>query len=282
MSKRNYDKLDIIAFGEHLLRTEDLDPIYSALVRMEMSAQKRGLWLLSYWIFYHAGVASYLADADTTEEFWLRYRVAADNHLPTPAGDRWPRGHERRHMRGRNAEKTFDHLFRRYRNAPEDFVGAVQASTCGEVMKKVQTHVGFGPWIGFKVADMLERVYGYEVSFDRAEVFIFKDPKKAALLFWKEQTKQPENAKPRDEQQVLKQVVDYLIGEFAVNRRWMAPPTRDRLVGIQEIETILCKWKSHLNGHYPLGNDITEIRAGLQPWLEHSETAQQFLEAMPG
>jgi hypothetical protein len=42
-----------------------------------------------------------------------------------------------------------------------------------------------------------------------------------------------------------------------------APPRFERRINIQEIETILCKWKSHINGHYFVGKDIQEIRHGL-------------------
>jgi hypothetical protein len=270
---RNYEKLDIKEFGEHLLRSRDLDPIYCALVDSKMSRTQLHRWLLAYWVFYHAGVAP--------ATYWGRMKMAALNLEPTPFGARWPRGHERRHMRGRNAVEAFDGLVQRYMDAPERFVEAVTDSTCGGVMRKVQFHRGFGPWIGFKVADMLERVCGEVVSFEHAEVFVFKDPKQAALLLWRKRNGLPENAKPRDEQFVLESVVRHLINEFANENRWTAPPSGDRPVGLQEVETILCKWKSHLNGHYPLNNDINEIRAGLQPWLQHSETARVFLEAMP-
>ena len=55
----------------------------------------------------------------------------------------------------------------------------------------------------------------------------------------------------------------------------------ERPVGLQEVETILCKWKSHMNGHYPLNNDIMEIRHGLKDWLPVSALARAFYDAMP-
>jgi len=283
MGVRDYKRLGIIAFGEHLLKTGDLDPIYVALSRMDLTTTARNRWLLAYWTFYHAGVASYMADSADADEFWLRMETAGANlaAAPTPFGERWPRGHERRHMRGHNALKCIGGLKDRYRDTPENFVPVCQAPTCKEVMAVVEEHMGFGPWIGFKVADMLERVCGIPVSFERAEVFIFKDPKKAALLFWRRSQGMPEGAKPRDEQAILEMVVQHLIKEFAEIRGHKAPPAHDRPVGIQEVETVLCKWKSHLNGHYPLNNDIVEIGDGLKPWLQHSNIAQQFAEAMP-
>jgi hypothetical protein len=280
VSSRSYNKLNILPFGEQLLASGDLDPIYIALVNAQFDPVRLKRWLLVYWTFYHAGVASYLVDAPTTEGFWERWRIAAINVEPTPSGGRWPRGHERRHMRGLNAEKCWEAMMGRYFERPEAFVEhcVPEPTPCRDVMKRVREHVQFGPWIGFKVADMTERVLGTPVDFTDAEVFMFDDPKKAALLLWRLSQGLPEGAKPKDEKRALELVVHFLITSLD---KHLAPPRLDRPVGLQEVETILCKWKSHLNGHYPLNNDIIEIRDGLQPFLAHSETAQQFLAAMP-
>lgn len=279
---RQYPKLGINHFGAELLRSGDLDPVYVALVKSQLPLDRLKRWMLVYWTFYHCGVASYIVDAETHDEFWERWRWAALNveAHPTPFGARWPRGHERRHMRGANAEKCWEAMMGRYFEAPERFVDVCVPgpTTCREVMKLVRQHVQFGPWIGFKVADMTERVLGIPVDFSNSEVFMFDDPKKAALLFWRKSQNLPELAKPKDEARVLELVVHYLVTSFA---EFKAPPHFDRPVGLQEVETILCKWKSHLNGHYPLNNDITEIRAGLMPWLPYSETARCFYGAMP-
>ena len=77
---------------------------------------------------------------------------------------------------------------------------------------------------------------------------------------------------------VLPKVLDYLLGEFS---GFKAPPLSDRAVNIQEVETVLCKWKSHMNGHYPLLNDIVDIRSGLEPWTGKCSAARAFLSHMP-
>lgn len=286
-----YTKLNIIPFGEHLLKSGDLDPLYIALVKANLERDYLKRWLLVYWTFYSAGVASFIADAPTTDLFWERWRVAAVNEEPTPFGMRWARGHERRHMRGEAALACWKELSGRYRDNPEGFVDHCvplrsfmdknnpdKPVTCGEVMTRVKGHAQFGPWIGFKVADMAERVLGIKVDFTAAEVFIFKDPRKAALLLWRLSQGLPEGAKPRDEARVLELAVHYLTTAFSDH---LAPPLYDRPVGLQEVETVLCKWKSHLNNHYPLNNDIRDIRNGLHPWRNHSETARQLWVTMP-
>ena len=146
------------------------------------------------------------------------------------------------------------------------------------VSKRAQTHRGFGPWIGFKIADMIDRCLDIPVSFDNAAVFMFDDPTEAALKLWRHKSRLPETAKPKDKDAVINEVVQYLIHEF---KDLPAPPYGDRPVNVQEVETVLCKWKSHCNGHYPLNNDIVEIRTGCLPWAEVCTTAKEFLEVFP-
>ena len=159
-----------------------------------------------------------------------------------------------------------------------DIVGCGVALDVGTVMKRAQAHYLFGPWISFKVADMIDRVLGYHVDFDHGHMFMFKDPVKAALMLWRQHNKLGDNAKPKDQSYVLELVVANLSAMFMTHT---APPLHDRPVGFQEIETILCKWKSHMNGHYPLWNDIDEINHGIDPWTTCSEAAAAFAVAMP-
>lgn len=297
---RNYTKLSIEEFGRHLLESGDLDPIYIALCRMKLDPVTLNRWLLAYWCCYDAGVACWLAAAETPASYWERMQCVARNEdtEPPPIGGRWKRGHERRHWRGLNALKSLACLRERYPYRPEDMASycahgelpgqqvLATQTTCYEVVKRAREHVGFGPWIGFKVADMAERVMGVSVSFDAAEVFLFDSPREAALTLFDQMT--PKQVRENDvfesldglfsERRKIEIVINYLSNTFKVHN---APPHDDRPLNVQEIETILCKYKSHLSGHYPLFNDIREIREGLAPWIDHSLLAHQFLRAMP-
>lgn len=278
-----YPILSIYEFGEQLLLTKDIDPVYVALENSGWSKVTKARWCLAYWCLYNAGVASYIAEDEA--EFWRRLRLAADNTTPAPTGGRWPRGKERRHWRGEQALFSYMDLLKRYAREPEAFVATVGSMNTFEqsplafkaVSDRVQEHTGFGPWMAFKIADMLEQVFHVPVNFDNAAVFMFKDPKEAALRFWRRQLKLPEMAKPRNERESINSVVAHLTGFFD----GFDAPNGRRKVGLQEIETILCKWKSHENGHYPPGNDLHELRSGLQPWVPHSKLAAQLLECVP-
>lgn len=283
---RSYPRLNIIEFGQHLLDTNDLDPIYVALTEVGWPDDKIQRWLVAYWCYYNAGVASYMCSFKG-EEFWHRMMVAAKNEQPTPLGTRWARGSERRHFRGQQATKAVTELIEKYQDAPEamaaycTFWGTKENVEFTDVTNRIQGHRGFGPWIGFKVADMADRVAGTPVNFSEAAVFMFKDPVQAALRLWREHTKVPESAKPKNKQQeqrIIHQVLEYLENNLGDR---LAPPSYERKLNLQEYETILCKWKSHMNGHYPLNNDIVEIREGLEDWISHSKEAAEFLSAMP-
>lgn len=288
---RTYPRLNIEEFGRQLITSGDLDPIYIALIQSGFSKPQLQRWLIAYWCYYNAGVASFLSEAEGWE-FWRWMAVAAENTEECPAGGRWARGHERRHFRARIATTAVASLRERYGARPEDMVEyvarqpaeirggdlCVEPLTVREVSKRAQEHHAFGPWIGFKVADMVDRCLGVRVTFDNAHIFMFKDPEEAALKLWRLKQRLPDTAKPKDKEQVLGAVTDYLIKEFAGLK---APPLADRPINIQEVETVLCKWKSHMNGHYPLNNDIDEINEGLDHWSPHCASARLFRSAMP-
>lgn len=288
MAGRKYERLPIETFGRHLIKSGDLDPVYIGLVEAQWDEAKLAKWLIAYWCFYSTGVACY-ASEQNTQAFWQTLFVAAKNEQETPIGGRWPRGHERRHARGVQGLKMVQGLYDRYKDDPKHMVNYVCSGSYiyaddpkgvpyDRVAKAVMEHTLFGPWIGFKICDMVDRVLGIPVSFENGHVFMFKDPVKAAVMLWREKYNLPEGAKPKDKNVVLSGVVDMLCKEFADLE---APPYNDRSIGLQEVETVLCKWKSHMNGHYPLNNDIDEIRDGLEAWGAVSPAAKEMLYHTP-
>lgn len=284
--KPSYEVLGIEQFGHELLTSGDLDPVYLMLQGLESSVLSR--FCVAYWCLYHCGAAAYIADSEDPTEFWSRLGEAASNTggAPTPDG-RWPRGKERRHWRGANASKSFADLFERYVK-PEDFVEAIRTlarDTRHEptilpfkfVDKLVQSHVGFGSWIAFKVGDMAEQCLGIPVDFSQAEVFMFDTPKDAARLLVKRRMGIPDDAAVHIKDGAIAKVVGYLVEHFAT----YPAPNGKRRVNLQEVETILCKWKSHCSGHYPLYNDIGEVTEQLGQWRHHSATARELYDKIP-
>lgn len=275
MPKRSYDRLTVEKFGHQLIVSGDLDPVYIALHRCAFTFDVLSKWLIGYWCLYHCGAASFLAE-QSDADFWDTLMLAARNEAPAPTGGRWPRASERRHWRGQQAMRSVEDLSF-YRGTPAELVESLWDGDMdfASVSKRVQAWRGFGPWIAFKVADMLDRVMGRPVDFDEAAVFMFKDPRKAALMQWR--VYHPEQADIGPPEEAIRHVVNRLIGTFS---NLKAPPDYRRPIGLQEVETVLCKWKSHMNGHYPLFNDTDEINEGMVNWLPHSDVAKAFAKNM--
>lgn len=275
-----YDKLSIVDFGRELLKTNDLDPVYVALYGLKWDQDQIKRWLVAYWCFYHCGFASYISEFEGNQ-YWDEMMTAAENNTKSPAGGRWPRGAERRHFRGRAATDGIAMLRTRY-DRPESMIDyiiheTIEPQPFKTVCARVREHSAFGPWIGFKVCDMLDRVLDVPIDFDQAAIFMFKDPVKAVEMLWRQQTGYGEKARPKDLNAVITQVVAWLTEEF---KDFKAPPIYDRPVSLQEVETVLCKWKSHMNGHYPLRKDTREITEGLAPWAGYT-SVREFRDLMP-
>jgi hypothetical protein len=250
--------IDYITFGRNLLDTYDLDPLYVILADINMPERMLKRFLLAYWIFYSAGVAAKVAESKDFFGTLIQGDI-----------DHWPRGHERRHLRGNNFKNCMTNLML-YHAKPETLVDCMTyGKNFQSIAVEVQKFCGFGPWISWKIADMTERVLCKPVDFSNAELGVYRDPVKgAALIKFGDQ----KHAITTDE---LYNVVKQLLKDF---KGYMAPPYQDRPLNIQEIETILCKYKSYVNGHYPLGNDTMDIYHGLQGWGDLAQQLSVSLE----
>lgn len=262
--------LTVEEFGQRLIETGDLDPVYVGLVGAYLPTSQLERWLLAYWCFYHAGAASWLSEHEGAD-FWRWMYDAAANDIPPPPkhNQRWPRAAERRHFRGEKCVRAVEDLRQVY-GAPEAPVRDLRTCQRGEqIVMRVRGWPQFGPWIAFKAADMMERCAGSSIDFASDLGLMYAEPREALDILAEERA-------PR----TAPMIWDDLLRHF---RGWTAPPrqrrgTAARECGPQEVETVLCKWKSHRAGHYRVGKDIKEVREGLHGW---GETAARMLAAMP-
>lgn len=279
MSSRSYPRVGVKEFGHQLLRTQDLDPIYTALegFRHTRGDHQARRWAVAYWCFYHAGVASVISEYKG-KGFWRFMMDAAVNNgsCPYTQDGRWPRGRERRHFRGKNGIAAVAHLQANFED-PEDIVDYLTrgGSDFAAVSKAAQSLVGFGPWISWKVADMLDRCLGVPVDFAGCDLMMYRDPAQAAGMVFSHLFPDATGVQEAEARRIAVAALRGVFGEE------LAPPTFDRPVDIQELETILCKWKAHVNGFYPPGEDTHEIRAGLAPWVKVCHSAGVFLAYLP-
>lgn len=235
-------KMDVYEFGRKLLETNDLDPVYVILYHARLAPHKLCRWLLAYWCFYHVGTASWITHC---EDYWVAMETAAGSK-------EFPRSRERRHFRGRQAKSSVSWL--KARGVELLFRPIIGRDlTIDALVQYVGTWRGFGPWISFKVADMLERLGLCRVRFTNDAMFMFDSPRQGAYLTW--------------DLYGAGNVSDpYTWGVNSVLNRLKhldAPPGYERKVNVQEVETVLCKWKSYMYGHYHLGEDIEATRHGL-------------------
>lgn len=265
-------KMDIHEFGDALIRTRDLDPVYCGLYEAALPRDQLCRLLLSYWCFYHLGAAAWMSE-HYGADFWHAMDVAARNEDASPLGGRWPRAAERRHFRG---QKCVEAVRWFSQQEPEIWVEQMVFDLYGAgltdriIMDRVQCWPMFGPWIAFKCADMAERCLGVPVQFDPDLGLMYAEPRKALDILAEEQGG-PDCVSVGPEGWY-----SHLLEYFGRHR---APPAMDRACGPQEAETVLCKWKSHMNGYYPVGKDIHEQRVALAGW---GKTADRLLAVYPG
>ena len=255
----------IFKFGDRLIATGDLDPVYIAIVGAQLDTPQLARVLIAYWCFYHLGAAAWLSEQG--KDFWDAMTVAAENTEPAPrpappsVTQRWPRSSERRHFRGPKCVAAVRALSR---SAPEDLIGGLaRRRTAGDVINAVMKWPMFGPWIGFKAADMLDRCAGVAIRFPDDTCLMYAEPAAAITML------------AQSEGQTREHIYAGLRSYFAKRK---APPKGDRRCGVQEVETICCKWKSMRGGHYHIGKDITEVRHALLGW---GDTAQRMRTHMP-
>ena len=234
-------------FGTDLIMSYDLDPVYPVIVATNMDDDMRKRCCLAYWCFYHLGVASMIAER-SSEYFYSEMRSQVTNKCP--------RGMERRYFYGNLAWNTIEGLEKF--GSPEEVVDMMTQHSCFQSVNiAAQSFYGFGDWIAWKIADMADRVLQIELDFSDTNLNIYKDPKQGAAY-------------------ILTGDKKYLITEDELNgvvgdmetyySGLLAPPFQDRPINIQEVETVLCKYKAHCLGFYPYGNDTIHIAKALKGW----------------
>lgn len=231
-------------FGKTLIESEDIDPIYSILNEAALPPDRVSAWCAAYWLFYHAGVASAASESDDPWGYLLKGYAG------------FPRGMERRHFRGAKGVDAIVWLSRRFGH-PIQFVGWLfsGADDYDQVKARALNVPMFGDWICWKLADMGERVLGYQFRFEDKDLAMYKDPVQGAALVltgdWRAEIAASE----------VKDVVKALRAALPLK----APPKFDRLVNVQEVETVLCKFKANRKGFYPIGKDSKDIAHALDP-----------------
>jgi hypothetical protein len=142
-------------------------------------------------------------------------------------------------------------------------------TTFKQISRAVQALPQCGPWIAFKVADMGDRVMGYAVDFSDCELAMYRDPMKGAALV----------ALGDKDAKISAQGVRMVVDDLRVQLGALRVPGLDtqRSYNLQEVETVLCKYKSHINGHYKPGKDRHEVAKMLEGYGDLAGHLRGFL-----
>jgi hypothetical protein len=76
---------DIYTFGDDLIRSRDLDPVYCALYGAQLSEAQLGRLLLAYLALYHIGFAAWLSEHEG-EQYWSGYARSRQERNAIAAG----------------------------------------------------------------------------------------------------------------------------------------------------------------------------------------------------
>ena len=257
------EPLSILEFGRQLLETGDLDPVYIVLYEAKLGADELERWLLAYWCFYHVGTASWITDQN---EYWPAMLEAAGSK-------EYPRSAERRHYRGTFAVKSVRWLEEQGLEALLSPLTESGPLTVERVVGIVKSWYGFGSWIAFKVADMLERLGLADITFDEKSVLLYDSPRKGA-----EELYAARFGGRGDPCQAPAYALRLLTRQSGGLGALLAPPRYERVINVQEVETTLCKYHSYRHGHYHVGEDLEAVRHGLLRF-PNSTTADRLLQA---
>lgn len=266
-----------VEWGRKLILTNDHDPLYVGLTEWDVKGSRLRRFMLAYWCCYSVGASYWISDHSGTR-FWQYLHLAAENPdgcgpqsqgIPG-GGARWPRAHERRHWRGQKCVDSVEWLRSRF-NHPEEAVISLEGCRTLEQVNKAMDWPQFGPWIAFKAADMLERVLGVPITFPEELVTLYKDPREGAEMM--STIFDPTGNLGMTPQRVVEMLLDAYAGILAPGFKGKSS---SRFCNIQEVETVLCKWKSARKGHYFIGKDTQDHRRELAAW-----GAQDLLAVYP-
>jgi hypothetical protein len=246
---------DLVRFGRHLLASGDIDPIYPILRSIHQERrfnEEQALWhSFLYVAWYHLPVGHAAFD-------WAPRSIskaAYGKHIRN-IGSTWPTGIERRSNRGGRVFthiESFCHvtshipLSQWFRN------GFVTAPTLAKrnanwrmLNERLQAVWGNGRWAAYKHCEVLRRVHDLPVEAPDMGHRFSSGPREGLATLYGPLEGQGEaviavlDGQGRDLQERLEK--------------------RGLTVDVEELETILCNWKSLLKGKYYVGHDIDELQ----------------------
>lgn len=248
---------DFVEFARLQLTSGDIDPAYPVLrqLQREMPAEQ-ALWhTLVYVAFYNLDSAvrvfAALPSWEDARAQWRRTGLALDFQLAS-----LPTGVERRNLRG--GYRMMDH-FHSLLALADSFGGlgiwlgaAVHRAPLHDwltVRSNVEMARGNGRWASYKTAELLQKVNGWELEAPDMGNEFSTGPRHGLALFYGEvEGNSPAAIRRLDGQ-----------GRELQNELVM----RGLVVGIEQVETLLCDFHAMADGRYYPGHDVDQMQAQL-------------------
>lgn len=251
-----------------MVTTLDLDPVYSgmrgAFLSQEITRDQFDNFMVSFALLYSLEESCKIVEMNLpTNELW-KYLI--DNY------ETLKRGRARRFFREKKGMNCLNYLVEHFETSTQ-FIEEMYDPCYEKMAEKFAKVPSFGPYFTWKWLDLYDRVYGMEckITLDYAVQNLPGAPIKGAKLVSSELW-------PEDEFD-LKRVLQHMIQECQ-RVGLMAPPSLDRLVDIQEIETCLCGIVHMYKGTHvdKIGKDL---RSKYEEVYKVGKTAGWLLKHMP-
>lgn len=254
-------------WGKTLLDAREADPPYDMLVNAYragvLTDESLRRWLMGFWLFYHVGVAAFLAERPSNFFWASALMIACKQPNEFVPDGKWPRGGYRRYFRGKAATDTLNYFAGGYRS-PEQIVDSLYSGckTFQGIEKRVKALPTYGYTMSFKIADMGERVLGLPITFDNEMKFPDEPDKGEQItseLFGVDRA-------------TVRAKLLYAIKDCPI------PGLDTRHPGVQEAETVACEYKHFLSGKFKIGQDGPKLRSHLSGY---GDLAQELAKYLP-
>lgn len=240
---------DFVRFGKHLKSSSDIDPLYpilrSIIVQHKMT-EEQAYWFTFLYVAWYNVAVGYRA--------WLEC-PEPDPDILTLLDPSWPTGVERRASRGGRVREHIDSFltaadgyriqtwFNRGLNA-DAFELEDQHANWRILNERLQTLRMNGRWAAYKHCEVLRRVHYVMVQAPDMGNQFSSGPREGLAFLYGELDGQGPKVISRLDRQGLN--LQRRVARLGLE------------VDIEELETILCNWKSVMKGKYYVGHDIDE------------------------
>lgn len=249
-----YRQLPFEQFGSELLKRRDIEPVYEMLFQSRLKGEMLHKWLIAFWLFQNAGVASDIAESPNY------YEALESAGINLSRNQTYPQVLLSRPKPEAVIDQiTNDHWFKTYKNAKE--------------VLKVEDYAAY------RIAVMIERCLRVDMDFSGDWLWFFNEPRTGALTVYEEFNLKNSWLKKGRGGRIHGQLQDrveaarnFALGLFE-NRP--ALPDCRRVIGTPEIATIFAKYKQHRVNQYHIGKATQFLIAQLSGHGGLSEELKQ-------